>query len=302
MENLYYCAAKKISKTGYFMQANEVDAGFNKRDAIIYALGIGCGTPRFIYEHDERFRAFPTLAFALTLKGSSMDVHEFPPSFYPLSSIPVNGPVLDGERLLELTRPLGASEDLVMATREIGNFKSGSGAVAQTETILRSRKDNSVVATMTSNAFYVGTTDHPNRGTCRKFVRPVPLARSPDQISEYQTFPWQAALYRLSGDYNPLHIDSSIAEAFGYKQPILHGLCTLGIATRLVVQWFGDASRVHRVGCRFSKPVFPGDLLQVEMWKTDQDSVSFRVLEKASRRVVIDQAFIDFFPTEVSKL
>lgn len=71
----------------------------------------------------------------------------------------------------------------------------------------------------------------------------------------------QAALYRLSGDYNPLHIDPEVAARVGYQQPILHGLCSMGISVRQVLSAFGgdEPEGVASIKCRFAKAVFPGE-------------------------------------------
>ena len=274
----------------------EIKAGYSRRDSIIYSLGIGCTNLKYLYENNDKFAAFPTVALALSLKGDADDVQAFPPPFFSVSSVPVNGPVLDGERLLELRRPLRSSESLVMTVDETAVARAGSGAVVQTETSMRDSKSGEEVVKLTSNTFYVGATDVAGRGVARKFVRPVPSDREPDCVVERATAGNQTALYRLSGDYNPLHIDPEIAGVFGYKEPILHGLCTLGFAAQIVVETMaeGDESRLSKVGCRFSKPAFPNRLLRVEMWKRENNSVSFRVLDKQSGAVVIDQAFVEF--------
>src|SRR5438093_874577 len=73
--------------------------------------------------------------------------------------------------------------------------------------------------------------------------------------------PEQAALYRLSGDLNPLHIDPAVATAAGFERPILHGLCSYGIAARAVIALLcgNDAARLTRFDLRFASPAYPGE-------------------------------------------
>jgi peroxisomal enoyl-CoA hydratase 2 len=86
---------------------------------------------------------------------------------------------------------------------------------------------------------------------------------------------WQALLYRLSGDYNPLHSDPSYAKAAGFPRPILHGLCTFGYATRAIIQLCcgGDPTLIQSVQGRFLLHVFPGETLVTEIWQNKKESV-----------------------------
>jgi peroxisomal enoyl-CoA hydratase 2 len=271
-------------------------ASFSKRDSIIYSIGIGCSDLKYLYENHDRFSSFPTIALALTLKGGCMDVQPFPPPFYPTASLAANGPVLDGERLLILHRALKPSETLNMAIIETGKSQTTSGAIVQTCTSLRDTQSGESVATIISNTFYVGVKGVAQTGKLQTLVRPIPTNQPPLWTIEILPQPNQTAIYRLSGDYNPLHIDPDFAKVFGYDMPIMHGLCTLGMATHAVVQTCiaGDESRVYRVGCRFSKPAFPGRALTVEIWEDSaHQSYPFRVRDKMSSSIVIDKAYVD---------
>ncbi len=92
--------------------------------------------------------------------------------------------------------------------------------------------------------------------------------KDPDYTFLAPTDSNQAALYRMSGDRNPLHIDPAVAKAVGFTQPILHGLCTYGVVCRCFVKevWHGDAEKIKSYSARFSAPVIPGETLQVKVW------------------------------------
>jgi acyl dehydratase len=93
--------------------------------------------------------------------------------------------------------------------------------------------------------------------------------RNPDSVFDSQTDVNQAALYRLAGDLNPLHIDPAVAKAVGFKEPILHGLCTYGVTCRRFVQevFRGDAGKLKSYSARFSTPVMPGESLKTKVWQ-----------------------------------
>ena len=96
---------------------------------------------------------------------------------------------------------------------------------------------------------------------------PVPQG-APDAVVSDKTSTSQAAVYRLNGDRNPLHIDPAMAAIGGFTQPILHGLCSFGFAVRHVVTSFGEgkSSNVKTIKVRFTAPVYPGETLETAMW------------------------------------
>jgi len=104
----------------------------------------------------------------------------------------------------------------------------------------------------------------------------APPSRAADYSAEYETNIDQAALYRMTGDLNPLHIDPDFSALGGFDTPILHGLCSFGVAVRQVMEKFadGDPTRVSAVKVRMSKPVLPGQKLRTDMWQ-EGDRVVF---------------------------
>ncbi len=120
--------------------------------------------------------------------------------------------------------------------------------------------------------------------------RAAPMAvpeRAPDQTVEQQTLPWQALLYRLSGDGNLLHADPEVARDAGFERPILHGLCTHGFVLRAAIDaGLADLDRISTYEVRFSGVVYPGDVLRSEAWLESDSTVLMRTSVSGRDRAV----------------
>jgi acyl dehydratase len=122
-------------------------------------------------------------------------------------------------------------------------------------------------------------------------LHPAP-ARPHDLEVAMPTLPQQAALYRLLGDTNPLHIDPDVARTVGFPGPILHGLCTYGIACRAIMRACcdDDPARIERFDVRFSLPVYPGETITTRIWRDGSD-LSFECLVAERGATVIRNGF-----------
>jgi acyl dehydratase len=123
----------------------------------------------------------------------------------------------------------------------------------------------------------------------------APPERPPDHVVSYQTRPEQALLYRLTGDHNPLHSDPAFAAKAGFQRPILHGLCTYGYTGRALLHAVcgSDPARFTSMAARFSRPVVPGDALDVAIW-VDGDTAYFRT--ESNGATVLDRGRLTFIP------
>lgn len=123
--------------------------------------------------------------------------------------------------------------------------------------------------------------------------QPVP-DRSPDISFHVPTRPDQALLYRLNGDFNPLHIDPAFARSAGLPGPILHGLATYGIVTKALTDAVATRrpETVAEVGAKFSGMVSPGDELTIDIWKVDVAVHAFRARVEATGQTVLDEGVI----------
>jgi acyl dehydratase len=186
--------------------------------------------------------------------------------------------VLHGEQYLTLHRPIPASGTVVGTGRIVDLLDKGKdkGAVLYAERTILDKKTGQPIATMTSAAMLRGDGGFGGKPGPQPAPHKLPETEPTVKV-DLRTHPNSALIYRLSGDRNPLHADPAAAAKGGFKMPILHGLCTYGVAGRAIVQACcgGDPAKLKSIQVRFSSPVFPGETIRTEIWR-DGERVSFR--------------------------
>lgn len=252
-----------------------VPLSYTRRGVLLYALGIGLpggpATPgaspdlRYVYEGHPDFAVFPTFAIRWGSLGLQLDPAALPPSPGPL--------MIDAERQLELLAPLPLEGTVQVRSRLLAAHPRGKGsAFVEVESEVHDA-DGRLCVRMVFGSFRRGVAalgdiePFTGRGRTRS-VKIEPPVRAPDLQLQAAIPTTQAMLYRLSGDYNPLHIDPEAARFGGFPRPILHGLCTYGHCGQLLLRALagGDAARFTSLRLRFSAPVYPGDTLRILGW------------------------------------
>ena len=259
----------------------EVEHSYAARDTMLYALGLGLGADpmdreqlRFVYE--EGLKALPTMAVVLALPGQWSKNPETGINWKLL---------LHGEQGLVLHKPLPPAGTVVARTaiEEIVDKGAGKGALIYSRRDIRDKETGALLASLASTSFLRGDGGFGGPSGPTRPVHDLP-ERTPDLVSDIATLPQAALIYRLSGDYNPLHADPEIAAAAGFPRPILHGLCTFGVAGHALLRTLCgyDPARLRRMEVRFSSPVFPGETVRTEIWREGGGRFGFRcrVLER----------------------
>jgi acyl dehydratase len=194
--------------------------------------------------------------------------------------------VVHGEQtLLVHNAPPKGGAVQTTATLE-GVYDKGSGGLIVMRFDSRD-KGGTPVCTNWVSAFVRGAGGFGGPAQPKKDVPAIP-SQSSDMVFEAPTEVNQAALYRMSGDRNPLHIDPAIAKMVGFKEPILHGLCTYGVVCPRFVQevFKGDAGNLKSYSARFSTPVIPGEKLQVRVWRANPNLFLLEVFNGKGEAVI----------------
>ena len=248
------------------LTSENVEISYSDKDSILYSLGIGLGNDpmnlnelKYVYENSQS--VLPSMA-------TNFQYHS--PLLLKTNINFIM--VVHGEQRLSITNALPVSGDFIANAKVIGCYDKGParGAIIEVETTVKNKKNNEEICKLVSTTFARGDGGFGGPDSPKKEIF-IPDGE-PDYVSEVSTKPDQALIFRLSGDYNPLHSDPSFAKAAGFEKPILHGMCTYGIACRSLVNEIceNDASKLKRFDCRFSSPVYPGETIITEMWKKDK--------------------------------
>ena len=248
------------------LTSENVEISYSDKDSILYSLGIGLGNDpmnlnelKYVYENSQS--VLPSMA-------TNFQYHS--PLLLKTNINFIM--VVHGEQRLSITNALPVSGDFIANAKVIGCYDKGParGAIIEVETSVKNKKNNEEICKLVSTTFARGDGGFGGPDSPKKEIF-IPDGE-PDYVSEVSTKPDQALIFRLSGDYNPLHSDPNFAKAAGFEKPILHGMCTYGIACRSLVNEIceNDASKLKRFDCRFSSPVYPGETIITEMWKKDK--------------------------------
>jgi acyl dehydratase len=243
-----------------------VEFSWTSSDVQLYHLTLGAGAdpvdPRELrYLIDETPQVLPTFASV----AASFHMTEPPTVKFPGIDIELSK-VLHASEAVTVPRRLPTSGTGRAVTRVTDVWDKGKAAVIWSETLVTT-PDGTPLWTQKRSIFARGEGGFGGERGPSTSVEPPD--RAPDVEVPLPILPQQALLYRLCGDRNPLHSDPEFAVAAGFPRPILHGLCTYGIACKAMVDHVldGDVSRVHSYGARFAGVVFPGETLRANIWK-----------------------------------
>ncbi len=237
---------------------------YTERDAILYALSVGAAHDQLDLVYERDLRVLPTYGCALGLwaveAAGGLGAYDRNRS-------------LHASQELDVHKPLPTSGQFEMSGRVAAVWDKGKATVVD------------IVAECefftARYAIFL-----PGRGDWGGERGPASLQQdmgAADWTSTFETWPNQAAIYRLTGDLHPIHVDTEVAKANGFDRPILHGLCALGIAARQV------AAAANRHPCdltelraRLAAPVMPGEAIEMTA-RAENSLVLFEATTKTAK-------------------
>ncbi|PRX96926.1 MaoC/PaaZ C-terminal domain-containing protein [Paraburkholderia sp. BL25I1N1] len=274
----------------------DVTQSYSERDVMLYALGLGIGgdpldAAQLRYVYEKELQAMPTCAAAFAWPKSWMRDPRAGVDYLKL---------VHGEQDVRFLRPMPTAATIVSKTRVslVSDKGAGKGAIVELRRDLIEQGSGERLAEVRQVSFLrgdggfsaeTGITDPPPEAL------PSVPERAPDSEFEFATSPQTALIYRLSGDSNPLHADPEVATKAGFKQPILHGLATYGIAGYAAIRTCAgnDASRLKRLALRLTSPVYPGETIRFQLWRESDARFHLRARVDARDMVVLNNGIVE---------
>ncbi|MFT3838667.1 MAG: SDR family NAD(P)-dependent oxidoreductase [Myxococcaceae bacterium] len=288
---------------GFEMES--ADSQYDERDLALYALGVGAGKNptdendlHLTYERNsDGFYALPTYGVIPAINSMlklAAEGKAAPGLNYGLDRI------LHGEQYTEVLKPLPPSAQLKHKGKISEIWDKGKHAVVVTHIDTFDAKTGELLVKNDVSMVVRGAGGWGGERGPQGEANDPP-SRAPDAVVQEKTTADQALLYRLSGDWNPLHVDPQFATMFGFDKPILHGLCTFGYVGRAVINSFckGDPRLFKSIKVRFADSVYPGETIKTEMWK-EKDRIILRATSVERNKPVITNAAVflyDAIPT-----
>ncbi|MEU6627248.1 MaoC/PaaZ C-terminal domain-containing protein [Streptomyces parvus] len=244
-------------------EPRRAEIGWHHKDVQLYHLGLGAGIPatdpdELRYTLESRLQVLPSFATVAGAGTAAFGGMGAPGIDVDLAA------VLHGGQTVRVHRPIPVTGRAVQTSKVAAVYDKGKAAVIVLRT--EASDDDGPLWTNDAQIFVRGEGGFGGeRGPSDRLTVPE---RAPDRTVERPIREDQGLLYRLSGDWNPLHADPAFAKLAGFDRPILHGLCTYGMTLKAVTDTLldGDVSRITAYRTRFAGVVFPGETLRVRMW------------------------------------
>jgi acyl dehydratase len=272
----------------------ELSQTYTTRDTILYALGVGAGidvdsSEKLKYVYEEQLEALPTMSVVLAAPGFWQRESQFGIAWQK---------ILHAEQSVLMHKPLPVAGSVVASLTVDAIYDKGAskGALLYTSRKLYDGTGGDLLATIRQGTFLRG--DGGAGGLNESAPKPhvVPEDRPADVSITLPTRSEQALLYRLSGDFNPLHVDAAIAAKAGFSGPLLHGLATYGVVARALLRALCEpgGKRLGRMDVRFVSPVYPGDSIMTDIWLEAEGRAAFRSRVPARDVVVLDHGYAEY--------
>jgi acyl dehydratase len=273
-------------------QFPDITQSYIEKDAMLYALGVGVGADpldpgQLRYTYEKELSVLPTMPVVLCHPGQWVREPRFGLDW---------ARIVHGDVSVELHGPLPTRTTFLAKTKNTAVVDKGDGKHA----VIRQERQfydqdaghDSPIVTIKNTYIALGqggfSKDNGLTDELSTKTSSVP-ERTPDLVCDLNILPQAALIYRLSGDYNPLHCDPAFAAKVGYPRPILQGLCTFGVAGYAVLKSClnYDAKAIKGLAARFSSPVYPGEAIRTELWREDS-RILFRCHSVERKVVVLD--------------
>ena len=265
-------------------QFPDIEQTYTAKDSILYALGVG-------YGHDPMDEAQLQFVYEKNLRvAPTMPVVMAHPGFWMMN--PATGidwvKIVHGEQALRIHRSIPVSGTVIgrMRVKAIVDKGKDKGALVCQERSITDKASGAVLATLDHTTFCRGDGGIGKSDPAPPAPPAVPEG-APDASCDLPTLLQAALIYRLCADPNPLHAEPAVARAAGFSRPILHGLCTYGVAGHAILRTFCnyEPEKLSGLSVRFSAPVYPGETIRTQMWRRG-GTILFRSLA-IERNVVV---------------
>ncbi|MDO9526129.1 MAG: MaoC/PaaZ C-terminal domain-containing protein [Gemmobacter sp.] len=253
------------------------DVPYGDRETILYALACGADADDLPFVYESNQRVVPSFVQMLGFDDNWLEVARVPLDL-----------VVHGSLDIRFAAPVPSAATVTVETDIVGLTDKGAGRGGIVHQRMQVLHEGQLVSDSLSSLFVRGAGGFGgSRGQDSEAISCPD--RAPDHQFSVPTAANQAALFRLLGDRNPLHIDPDFARAAGFPAPILHGAATFGTICLALLKRFaaGDPARLTRFAARFTGPVFPGDLLRLSVWE-EPDGLRFRAHADGRDKPVLD--------------